>query len=77
MGRWLRALLIAVLITEIAAVFLGSSVWAVLAGLHASLPVLIGFELIAGAGVALVFVLVFQRALACENRIGNGPAPQE
>ena len=77
MGRWVRALIVAFLISEIAAVFVGSSVWAVLAGLHASLPVLIGFETLAVAGVAVIFFLVLQRALACESRIEDGYLARE
>lgn len=72
MGRLLRALLATFLLTEIAAIFLGTSVWAVLAELHASLPFVIGAEAVAGAAVVLLAVVIFRRALSAEQRIEAG-----
>lgn len=72
MGRLLRALLATFLLTEIAAVFLGTSVWAILAELHASLPVVIGAEAVAGIAVIALAVVIFRRALTAEQRIEAG-----
>lgn len=77
MGNCIRALILTLLLAEIGAVFLGGSVWAVLAGLHASLPVLIGAEVIAGISVLAAAAFLFQRALAAENRIAAGIVPED
>ncbi|MFN4024624.1 MAG: hypothetical protein ACK4MQ_07320 [Hyphomonas sp.] len=72
MGRLLRALLATFLLTEIAAVFLGTSVWAILAELHASLPFVIGAEVVAGIVVIALAIFIFRRALTAEQRIEAG-----
>lgn len=72
MGRLLRALLATFLLTEIAAIFLGTSVWAILMDLHASMPVLIGAEAVAGVGIVVLAALIFRRAMAAETRVELG-----
>lgn len=72
MGRHFRALIATFLLTEIAAIFLGTSVWAVLVELHASLPVIIGAEAMAAALVLGLAVVFFRRAMAAEARIEAG-----
>lgn len=72
MGRLLRALLATFLLTEIIAVFLGTSVWAILAELHASLPFVIGAEVVAGVAILALAVMIFRRALSAEQRIEAG-----
>ncbi len=72
MSRTLRALVATLLLVEITAVFLGTSTWAILSELRASMPVIIGGEALAGIGVLAVAVIVFQRALAAERRIDEG-----
>ena len=69
MGRILRAFIATLLIIEIAAIFLGTSTWAILSELHASQPVILGGEAIAGLAIIALAVVVFQRALAAERRI--------
>ncbi|MEQ9506507.1 MAG: hypothetical protein RLO80_09590 [Hyphomonas sp.] len=69
MGRILRAFIATLLIIEIAAIFLGTSTWAILSELHASMPVILGGEAIAGLAIIALAVVVFQRALAAERRI--------
>jgi hypothetical protein len=69
MGRLLRALISTFLLIEIAAIFLGTSTWAILMELHASTQVIIGGEVIAGLLIIAVSVVVFRRALAAERRI--------
>lgn len=73
MGRILRALLITIMMLEIVGMFAGASVWALLSEFHASLPVLIGGEAIAGFGVLVLGVILFQRALASERRLEEEP----
>lgn len=72
MGRLFRALIATFLLTEIAAIFLGTSVWAVLVEFHASLPVIIGAEAVAAAAVLVLAVIIFRRAMAAEARIEAG-----
>ncbi|MFN7055099.1 hypothetical protein [Hyphomonas sp.] len=72
MGRFFRALIATVLLVEIAAIFLGTSIWAFLSELHASLPVIIGAEVVAAVGVAVLAVIIFRRAMASEQRIEAG-----
>jgi hypothetical protein len=72
MGRFFRALIVTVLIVEIAAIFVGTSIWALLAELHASLPVIIGAEMVAALGAASLAVIIFRRAVAAEQRIEAG-----
>ncbi len=69
MGRLLRALIATFLIIEIAAIFLGTSTWVILMELHASLPVILGGEVVAGLVTLAVAVVVFRRALDAERRI--------
>ncbi len=69
MGRLLRALISTILIVEIAAIFLGTSTWAILMELHANRQVLIGGEVIAALVIVAVSVVVFRRALDAERRI--------
>lgn len=72
MGRLFRALIATFLLTEIAAIFLGVSVWALLAELHASLPVILGAEMIAAIAVLALAAVIFRRAMAAEARIEAG-----
>ena len=72
MGRLLRALLATFLLAEIAAIFLGTSVWAILAELHASVPFIIGAEAIAGLAVIALAAMIFRRAISAEQRIEAG-----
>lgn len=71
MGRTLRALIATFLLVEIAAIFFGTSTWAILSELHASQPVIIGGEAITGVGIVIIAVAVFRRALAAERRIDS------
>ncbi|MBA3068578.1 MAG: hypothetical protein FP825_08865 [Hyphomonas sp.] len=72
MGRTLRAVIATLLMVEIAAIFFGTSTWAILTELHASLPVILGGEAVAGLAVLVIAVIVFRRALAAERRIDEG-----
>lgn len=72
MRRTLRALVATLLLVEITAIFLGTSTWAILSEMHASLPVIWGGEALAGIGVVAVAIIVFQRAIAAERRIDAG-----
>lgn len=72
MGRTLRAVIATLLMVEIAAIFFGTSTWAILSELHASLPVILGGEVVAGLVVLFIAVIVFRRALAAERRIDEG-----
>lgn len=72
MGRTLRALIATLLMVEIAAIFFGTSTWAILSELHASQPIIFGGEVIAAVIVLAIGVVVFQRALAAEQRIEAG-----
>ena len=76
MGRTLRALVATILLAEITAIFLGTSVWAILSEFHASLPVIWGGEGLAAIGVLAVAIIVFQRAIAAEHRIEAGIASE-
>ena len=69
MGRILRALLATFLIVEIAAIFLGTSTWAILSELHASQPVILGGEGLAALVIVALAVVIFRRAVAAERRI--------
>lgn len=69
MGRIIRALVATLLIIEIAAIFLGTSTWAILSELHASQQVILGGEALAGLAILALAVVVFQRAHAAERRI--------
>lgn len=69
MGRFFRALIATLLLTEIAAIFLGTSVWAILTEFHASLPVIIGAEAIAAVSVMILAVIIFRRVMVAEIRI--------
>jgi hypothetical protein len=69
MGRILRALVATLLIIEIAAIFLGTSTWALLAEMHASSSVILGGEALAGLAIVALAVVIFRRALAAERRI--------
>lgn len=72
MGRTLRALIATLLMVEIAAIFFGTSTWAILSELHASQPIIFGGEAVAGLIVVAIAVVVFRRALAAEQRIDAG-----
>lgn len=72
MGRTLRALIATLLMVEIAAIFFGTSTWAILSELHASQPVIFGGEGLAAVIVLAIGVVVFRRALAAEQRIEAG-----
>jgi hypothetical protein len=72
MGRTLRALIATLLMVEIAAIFFGTSTWAILSELHASQPVILGGEGLTAAVVLVIGVVVFRRALAAEQRIEAG-----
>jgi hypothetical protein len=72
MGRTLRAVIATLLMVEIAAIFFGTSTWAILTELHASLPAILGGEAVAGLAVLFIAVIVFRRALAAERRIDEG-----
>ena len=69
MGRFFRALIATLLLIEIAAIFVGTSVWVILGEFHAGLPFMIGAEAVVAAGVAVLAVIVFRRAMAAEVRI--------
>lgn len=71
MGRILRALIATFLLVEIAAIFFGTSTWAILSELHASTPIIIGGEALTGLGILVIAVVVFRRALAAERRIDS------
>lgn len=74
MGRILRACIATLLIIEIAAIFLGTSTWAILSELHASQPVILGGEAVAGLAIMALSVVVFRRALDAERRIDENVA---
>ncbi|MGA1341556.1 MAG: hypothetical protein ACO33A_00670 [Hyphomonas sp.] len=67
MSLTLRALLVSFLITEVTAVFFGTSVWAILNMMHAGLPVIYGAEALTGLGMIVLAVMIFRKALACER----------
>ncbi len=72
MGRTLRALIATLLMVEIAAIFFGTSTWAILSELHASQTVILGGEAVTAVVVVIIAVIVFRRALAAERRIDEG-----
>ncbi|MFN3499945.1 MAG: hypothetical protein ACK40A_16205 [Pannonibacter indicus] len=72
MGHFFRALIATILLAEIAAIFLGSSVWAILAEFHATVPIMIGGEAIAGLAVLALAVIIFRRAMGAEVRVEAG-----
>lgn len=72
MSRTLRALVATLLLVEITAVFLGTSTWAILSEMHASMPFIWGGEALAALGVIAVAVTVFKRAIEAERRIDAG-----
>lgn len=72
MGRTLRALIATLLMVEIAAIFFGTSTWAILSELHASQTVILGGEAVTAVIVVILAVIVFRRALAAERRIDEG-----
>ncbi len=74
MGRILRAFIATLLIIEIAAIFLGTSTWAILSELNASQQVILGGEAVAGLAITALSVVVFRRALEAERRMDENHA---
>jgi hypothetical protein len=74
MGRVLRALVATLLLIEIAAIFLGTSTWAILSELHASQNIILGGEGIAALVVVVLAVVIYRRAIAAEIRIDQNVA---
>lgn len=69
MGRVLRALIATLLLVEIAAIFLGTSTWAILSELHASQSIILGGEVVSALVIVVLAVVVYRRAIAAERRI--------
>lgn len=76
MGRTLRALVATLLMVEIAAIFFGTSIWAILSGLHAGPAVILGAEALAALFVLALGVVIFRRALAAERSIEADLSPE-
>jgi hypothetical protein len=69
MGRFLKALVMTLLIMEITAIVALTAVWALLSELHAS-QIFINIALgLSGAGLCVLAVVVFRRARAAELRL--------
>jgi hypothetical protein len=67
MSLFIRAFLVTFLIVEVTAVFLGTSVWAILNMMHAGLPVIYGGEALTGLALIVLAVMIFRQALTSER----------
>ena len=75
MGPTVKALIPAVLLTEIAAIVFFTATWSILAEMHFGKSVILGGEAITAIGIAAIAVAVFRRAIRSEKRMAAGDAP--
>ena len=69
MGPTIKALIPAVLLTEIAAIVFFPAAWAILAEMHFGKSVILGGEAVTAIGVAAIAVAVFRRAILSEKQM--------
>ncbi len=69
MGRFLKALVPTILLTEIAALTFFTATWSILAEMHFGNSVIFGGEVVTALGVAAIAVAVFRRAYRSEGLI--------
>ena len=69
MGPTIKALIPAVLLTEIAAIVFFTATWAILAEMHFGKSVILGGEAVTAIGVAAIAVAVFRRAILSEKQM--------
>ena len=72
MSTFFKAFVSTFLLVEIAAITLGTAVWAILSEMHFGQPFILGVEGIAGLGVLALGVAIFRRAISSEKRIASG-----
>jgi len=72
MGPFLKALIPAALLTEIAAIVFLTATWAILAEMHFGASVIIGGEAVTAIGIVAIAVVVFRRAIQSERRMAQG-----
>ena len=73
MGRFLKALVMTLLLMEIAAIVSLTAVWTLLAEFHAPQSIQFTGLGLAAAGLVLPTVMVFRRALSAERRLESDP----
>ena len=74
MGPFFKALIPAVLLTEIAAITFMTATWAILAEMHFGTSVILGGEAVTLIGIAAIAVAVFRRAFRSESRMAADEA---
>jgi hypothetical protein len=71
MGPTIKALVPAVLLTEIAAIVFFTATWSILAEMHFGKSVILGGEAVTAIGVAAIAVAVFRRAIRSEKQMAT------
>jgi hypothetical protein len=71
MGPTIKALIPAVLLTEIAAIVFFTATWSILAEMHFGKSVILGGEAVTAIGVAAIAVAVFRRAIRSEKQMAT------
>jgi len=69
MGPTIKALIPAVLLTEIAAIVFFTATWSILAEMHFGKSIILGGEAVTAIGVAAIAVAVFRRAILSEKQM--------
>ena len=67
MPTFVKALIATFLLTEIAAVTVGTLVWVFMASLHASKIVTFSAEAVAGVGILMLAVVIFRKTMVTES----------
>ena len=75
MGTTLKALIPAVLLTEIAAIVFFTATWSILAEMHFGKSVILGGEGVTAIGIAAIAVAVFRRAVRSEKQMSADSGP--
>jgi hypothetical protein len=73
MGRFLKALVMTLLLMEITAIVALTAVWTVLSELHASQSILFAAPGLTAAGLSVLALIVFRRALHAERLLESEP----